>query len=637
MLKFKNQFTQILLVLTFAFFVMMAIRLSLYLMYSNDFADLTTAELLQSFVMGFRVDTITIFTFSFVFILLLIFIKKIILRQIVGVLWGATLFAIFTISFGDVLYFSFTHKHISNEIFNLLNDFNIITNMALNSYLPYTIATFIFMILFIYFSYAIFSAKPSRFVDGKQLAIYLLVTVLVLFLGIRNTLQGKAFGSADAFAVNKISSGNLALNGFFTFYRTSKNEQKHNLMQLDEAIKITKNKLETPNAKFVDENYPLFRSYEAKNKEKYNVVIVLLESWGAEHIDGFTKYKELNVTPFFKELSNESLKFTNFYANGFRSIFGITSMFTGITLPSGFEYLGRGLELSNISYLGQVAKENGYSTLAMQGGNRRSYRIDAVAHVSGFDEYYGAEDIPNIEIIEEGREARTGTYDYNLLNFYNKKISELKEPFLSFAFTSTNHPDLYLPRAEFERYPHNLNNYYGELNAYTYVDNAIKKFMQNAKKEPWFDRTIFIFTADHGNGDALNKIGKELRGNPQRLSAIEHYRIPLLIYAPKIFIPQEIKTLGSQNDIFPTIVDMLGLKANITTLGNSLFDTAVKERFVYFFAGNMIGLINEEGYIMHNFKDIVEHYGENLQERKELLFAIDTAEADLIEKNRWAK
>lgn len=636
-MKFKNQFTQILFVLFFAFFVMMTIRLTLLFMYPSDFSDLTKPELLHSLLMGFRVDMITIFTFSFLFILPLIFIKKILPRKIIGVLWGAILLTIFTISFGDVLYFNFTHKHISNEIFNLGNDFNIITNIAFNSYLPYTLGASVFTLIFLYICYIVFSTVPSTFVHGKKLVIYSLITVVILFLGIRNTIAGKSFGSADAFAVSKISSGNLALNGFFTLYRTTKSKDKHDLMKVDKAIEITKETLSTPNAKFINSDYPLFRSYESKNREKYNVVIVLLESWGAEHIDGFTKYKELNVTPFFKELSSESLKFTNFYANGFRSIFGITSMFTGITLPSGFEYLGRGLELSNISYLGRVAKENGYSTMAMQGGNRRSYRVDAVSHIAGFDEYYGAEDIPNIEVIEEGREARTGTYDHNLLNFYNKKISELKEPFLSFAFTSTNHPDLHLPRAEFERYPHNLNNYYGELNAYLYVDNAIEKFINNAKKEPWFDRTIFIFTADHGNGDALNRIGKELRGNPEHLSTIEHYRIPLIIYAPKIFKPKEITTLGSQNDIFPTIVDMLGFDANITTLGNSLFDNDVKNRFVYLFGGNMIGLINEHGYIMHNFKNVVEQYGQELEKTKELLFAIDTAEANLLETNRWAR
>lgn len=622
--------------LLLAFFIMKLIRVSLYLFYPNDFGDLTILEVMHSFFMGFRVDMITLFTFSIPFVLLFIFIKNYYVRRWIGVLWGLVLLLIFIISFSNVLYFKFIHRHLSNEIFNLGNDFNIIINIAFNSYLPYTLGAILFIVIFIIFSYKFFSLPIDTFVEKKKLLIYSFVAILVLFLGIRGTISGKAFGTSDAFATNKISSGNLALNGVFAIFKTAKNEQKHNLMDKQKAIEITKEALVTPNAPFVDDNYPLLRSYKAKNNQKHNVVIVLLESWGAEHIDGFTKYKELNITPFFKELSNESLKFTNFYANGFRSIFGITSLFTGVTLSSGFEYLGRGLELSNLSYLGTIAKQNGYSTLAMQGGNRRSYRIDAISNLAGFDEYYGAEDIPNVEIIEKGRDARTGTYDHNLLTFYNQKISTLKEPFLTFAFTSTNHPDLYLPRAELEKYPHDLNNYYGELNAYMYVDNAIKKFMENAKKEPWFDNTIFIFTADHGNGDALNEIGKKLRGDQEKLGSIEHYRIPLAIYAPKIYKPQEIATLGSQTDIFPTIVDMLGFEANITTLGTSLFDKEIEDRFVYYFAGNMIGLIKNDGYVVHNFKNVVEQKSIS-QEDINLLFAIDTAQAYLLEKNLWAK
>jgi len=164
--------------------------------------------------------------------------------------------------------------------------------------------------------------------------------------------------------------------------------------------------------------------------------------------------------------------------------------------------------------------------------------------------------------------------------------------------------------------------------------------MEGVKNEPWFDRTIFIFTSDHGGGDALNPVAREYRPDDKALAAIEHLRIPLIIYAPKIFEPKEVKTLGGHNDIFPTIVDMLGLKAEITTMGSSLFDKDVNERFVYFYAGNLIGLITNSGYIKYNFKDIVEKNAPNenlIDAMKKLLFAVDTAEAQLLEKNRWAK
>jgi phosphoglycerol transferase MdoB-like AlkP superfamily enzyme len=163
--------------------------------------------------------------------------------------------------------------------------------------------------------------------------------------------------------------------------------------------------------------------------------------------------------------------------------------------------------------------------------------------------------------------------------------------------------------------------------------------MNKVKNEPWFDRTIFIFTSDHGSGNALNKQARKYRPDDKPLASIEHFRIPLIIYAPKIFQYKEIKTLGSHNDLFPSIVDLLGWEAKITTMGSSLFDKDVNERFVYFYAGNLIGLITDDGYIKYNFKDIVESSvdKEKINKLKDMLFSVDTAEAKLLQKNRWAK
>jgi phosphoglycerol transferase MdoB-like AlkP superfamily enzyme len=614
----------------------MAIRLTLYNFYISDFSDLSSSEFYASIFMGFRVDMITIFTFSSIFIISLLLIKPPKIRAIIATIWAIILNLIFILSFSDVLYYDFIHRHISNEIFNLGDDFNIIIEMAFGSMLIYTIGATILSVVFLYTIYKIFSTKPKNFISGKKLFLVFIVTILILFLGIRNTLDRKSFGSSDAFAVNKVSSGNLALNGFFTIYRTAKKTQNHNLIALDEAIKNTKNLLKTPKAPFLDTKYPLMRNFSEKNKQKYNVVIVLLESFGAEHVDGFTKYKELNATPYFKKLSQEGLKFSNFYSNGYRSIFGITSIFTGITIPKGMQYLGKGLELSKLSYLGNIAKQNGYSTISMQASNRRSYRVDSVSALAGFDQYYGAEDMPIVEDIQKGRELSSGTYDFNMFDFYHKKLNTMKEPFLGFAFTATTHSDYHLPHEKYEKYPHGLKSYKGKLNAFGYTDDSLKRFMESVKKEPWFDRTIFIFTSDHGSGDALKR---EFRPDDKALPSIEHFRIPLIIYAPKIFKPQEIKTLGCHNDIFPTIVDMLGWRGDITVMGNSLFDEQINNRFVYFFAGNLIGLITNNGYIKYNFKNIVEKHTDdkNILKMKKLLFSIDTAEANLLKKNLWTK
>jgi len=590
--------------------------------------------------MGLRIDIISLFTFAGIFILLLTlplkFLTKPKLRQGISYLWASVLLAITSISMSDVLYFEFSRRHLSSEVFNLGNDTDLIIGMAFGSFLFYTIGAIVFSIFVIYLFTRIFHHKLSPSKSPAKAWLTSFIVLLLIVAGIRGTVTGsKSLGIADAFSVNKLCSGNLALNGFFCVYRATKKTSAHVLMDTNEAIKITQEFLSTPNAPFVDKEFPLMRAYKDVNKKDYNIVIVLLEGMGAEHLDGFTHYPELNVTPYLKELSSKGLKFNNFYSNGYRSIFGITSVYTGVSLPSGFDYLGKGLELSKLTYLGNIAQKNGYDTLAMQGANRRSYRVDAVSNLAGFKQYYGAEDIPNIEEVEGDRHVKTGTYDHNLLQFYHQKLNGLKEPFLGFAFTSTTHSDFHLPSSKYERFPMDLKDYNGYLNALIYTDSAIKRFMQKCEKEPWFDKTIFIFTSDHGSGDAANPISKEHRGDFESLTSVEHFRIPLIIYAPKVFQAKEINTLGSHVDIFPTITNYLGWKGNFTVLGNSLFDTEVKNRFVLFNGGQINGIIRPDAYLMYNFKDILETNSSNPQALLKELKAVDTAQAHLIETNKW--
>lgn len=645
---FRNQYTQLFALVFVSLFFMMIIRIFFFFLYSNYFEELSYYELFLSFFYGFRVDVISIFTFLGIFILILslpfnfIFNKN--FKFFIALCYSSFFIIILSICIGDILYFEFSNRHISNEIVALLDDIDIIFDMALNSLLPYTIISFLIFSLIFYINIKILTSKiKNENIDKNSYIIFFLI-VFILFAGIRNSVSRKSFGMADAYVVSKVSSGTLAINGFFSFYRTIftyQGAKKVKLMNYDEALPIAKELFKSQKMLFTTEKYPIQRTLKNNNNEqnKYNVLIVLLESWGAEHIDGFTKYKELNVTPYFKKLSSESLKYTNFYANGYRSIYGITSIYTGVTLPISFKYLGSGLELTRLSYLGRIAKNNGYKTIAMQGSNTRSYRVDAVSKIAGFDEFYGAEDMPNIEEVEAGRKPNTGTYDYNLFEFMHKKLNITKEPFLAFMFSSTNHSDFHLPHSKFERYPHGLADYNGYLNSLIYVDNAIERFMESVKKEPWFDNTIFIFTADHGHSDALNEVGKKLKVGSEKLPSIEHFRIPLVIYAPKIFKPKEINILGSQNDIMPTIIDILGFKGSFSAMGNSLFDETVENRFVYTFGGDQIGYIKDDCFIMHNYKKVIDGSCkiDELQVMEKELKALDSLEVELLDKNRWSE
>jgi len=359
---------------------------------------------------------------------------------------------------------------------------------------------------------------------------------------------------------------------------------------------------------------------------------MLLESWSAKYVDSFGN-NNFKVTPNFDKIANSGIKFTNFYANGQRSIIGVTAIFSGINLFPQMQYLGNGLELSSISYLGDIVKKHGYSTISMQSSKRGSFRLDSISKLAGFDSYYGAEDMSQVGNENGDRKPRFGTWDGNMYNLLFEKILKTKKPFLSFAFTSTTHVPFISPGKKWEYYSHNNKNIFGFLNTLKYADDKLGKFIQRCKKEPWFDNTIFIFLADHtvgfGNDSKLLKNLKIKMKNRD----LEGMRIPLVIYAPKIFKPKVINKVGSQVDIIPTIIDILNIDSTFTTISNSLLGN--NAGFALFSRGQTIGYVDNSGYTIHTLKNKLDQTG-NFDQEKKIKSIYQTINSLLI-KNEWYK
>ena len=621
--------------LAVSLFSLSILRLLLYIIYNSDFSSLTFEETLLSFLMGMKVDLISVVTFTSPFILLMFlpfsFTQTKGYQKIIGYGWYSVLLIIVYVIVADMVYFQFVHRHLSNEILVIGNDVHIVLDMMKEYF--YLLVLFVVYAIGLFFIFRKiinipFSQKSSSMI--REITTLLLVCVVVFFT-IRGKLIDKPFGISNAFVVNKIASGNLALNGFYTLYRTITEKKKiPTFYEAKDALTTTKKMLSSNRFRFIDEKYPLMRTNITNDLQtkRLNVVIILLESWSAEFVDSFA-HNNFGVTPYFDEIANKGLLFENFYSNGQRSIEAITSVFTGIPVLKGFNYIGDGLELSNLSYLGTLAKENGYSTLAMQSSSRSSYRVDSIAKIAGFDTYYGAEDIPDTGEEDKDKKPKFGTWDGNMFRFLHKQISLQKEPFLAFTFTATTHSPFVSPGAKWEKFPHNTNNNFGFLNTLKYADEQLGEFMQACEKEPWFENTIFIFTADHTKGATKEENNSLLTKNP-----LENMHIPLVIYAPHIFKPQKIQTIGSHASIIPTLMDLLHWEGDFTALANSLFDTSAEE-FAICAQGQIMGLINTKGYIAHSLTNILENTGGEEME-KELLSIYQSA-SQLLSQNKIYK
>ena len=87
--------------------------------------------------------------------------------------------------------------------------------------------------------------------------------------------------------------------------------------------------------------------------------------------------------------------------------------------------------------------------------------------------------------------------------------------------------------------------------------------MESARKEPWFDNTIFVLLADHGK-----MVGKADCELPQ-----SYNHIPFIIHGKDI-APQERTDFAGQVDVAPTLLGMLGISYTQNNFGINL----MKER-----------------------------------------------------------
>lgn len=596
-------------------------RLALYFTYYDVFSSLKGVVACSAFLNGIRFDLSIMLTFFALPLLMMNLPIKHAKHKLWFGFWGLVLYLFVIVAtlllIGDIIYYAEVKRHMGRELLTLSNDFGYIVSMATGPY-KFVLAIFLLYALGLFVLWikilAIEKAPLSRPI------IKFVLIIFVLFLGIRGTVDRKSINVIDAFETGDAAYGNLCLNGLFTTYHSLRKSKdiNHRYFEEDKLYNILN---------LTKSDYPLSKRYKKEDKG-YNLIFVLLESWDYDYVDSFGG-STLGLTPNFDSLVKDGVKFTKFYAAGQRSIEGIQGTLTGLPVLQGTPHLGSGLEVSNFSKLGSIAKNNGYKTIFAQSSRRRSFRIDAIARATGFDEFYGMEDMPILLDYPDPESAKFG-WDYETYMLLKEKLKDIEKPFLAYMFTGTTHTEYVKLPNRFERYPHEPNGEGGYLNSLYYSDWSLGEFMKFAKAQSWFEKTIFIFSADHAGG------------YKKKENFIEKFRIPFLIYAPKILKPQIMARTGSQLDVLPTIIDLMGFGDEFSSIGESLF--LERENLALVSGGEIMGLVDDKGYIAHTMKNRVEKgsFGETLPDEhfqglENKLMALDQISFELVIANRWAR
>ena len=298
-----------------------------------------------------------------------------------------------------------------------------------------------------------------------------------------------------------------------------------------------------------------------------NVVVFILESFSREFV-GFSN-PDLDdgcyqgFTPFLDSLMAHSLTFDYTFANGRKSIDAMPSILSSI--PYFVEpFFLTPYSLNRLSGLAKELKNLDYHTAFFHGAQNGSMGFMAFSQATGFDAYYGRENY-NEDSRFGGDKDYDGTWaiwDEPFLQYYALKMNELPQPFMTSVFTASSHHPFKVPEQYKDRFVDVDDNPLHKGIAYT--DYSLKRFFEEAKHMPWYDSTLFIFTADHGN-----------------LPDHEVYRTDLGLYSVTLFIfdpsgkikPEHRHCIAQQIDIMPTVLGYLGYDKDYIAFGNNLLTT----------------------------------------------------------------
>lgn len=416
----------------------------------------------------------------------------------------------------------------------------------------------------------IFTVK-SR-ISSIAFSLFILASI---FLGIRGRLETKSpIRVGTAYFSNYAFANQLGLNPVFTFLRSYLDANKDksdrlNLMDSELAIKNTQTFL----GRTGNESSPIAQEItpDSINTNPPNVVLVIMESMSAEKMGRYGNPD--NLTPFLDSMANNGCSFDNIYSAGTHTFNGIFS--TLFSFPAMFtKHPMKGVEIPKFNGIGSVLKKNGYSTVYFTTHDDQFDNVGGFLRGNDYEQVISQQDYP-IEKVK----STLGVPDDYLFEFAIPKLNELAKkgkPFLSVMMTASDHgpyviPDYFTPKTNDVK-----------KQVVEYADWSIKQFLTNAKKQPWFNNTIFVFIADHG---AFMDAKYDM--------PLSYNHVPLIIYAPALIkTPKAFKNFGGQIDVFPTIMNLVNLPYTNTTLGVDLFTQT--RTYTYFCNDDKLGVINNE-------------------------------------------
>jgi len=494
----------------------------------------------------------------------------------------------------DSIYYQFTLRRTTLSVFsqfqNEQNGFALFFRFLLDYW--YALLTWIALVAILWFAQKRIKWEGPQI--KKDLVFYaagiaMMPVVILLFIGggrggFKHSTRPITLSNAAEYATVP-KDINLVLNTPFALIRTAR------------ANVIEKSDYFTDETALAAVFTPVVKPDSVPFKPQ-NVVVIILESFSKEFVGAYNKDLPIEgyqgYTPFLDSLIGVSSAFQYSLANGRKSIDAMPSVICSI--PSiEVPYVLSHFSGNKVNSLPSLLKEKGYQSGFFHGAPNGSMGFQAFANLCGFDKYYGKDEY---ESDPEGGSSDDydgiwGIWDEPFFGYFGKKISTFKEPFYATIFSVSSHHPYNLPEGQQSKYPGGDRPIYKTVQ---YTDHAIKEFFSYASKQPWFQNTLFVITADHASAEIKYKEYNTTWG---------YFSIPVFFYHPQ-WKPAFSKDIIQQVDIMPTILGSLHYDKPYIAFGRNVFEK--KQPFAFNYIDNLYQLFRGDYVLRFDGKKSVELY-----------------------------
>ncbi|MBS1762194.1 MAG: LTA synthase family protein [Bacteroidetes bacterium] len=522
---------------------------------------------------GVRFDLSAIFASNLIYIILYLlpfgFTENEIYKKIISTYFILINAFCIMLNLIDVAYFSFIQKRMQFDVTGFItgekgNDlFKLLPSFFVDYW--YLFLVYILLLWILIKGYKKTKYTKPVIYESKYLvrSIIFILAAGISIISIRGGFQLKPLNIIHASQMASVANIPAVLNSPFSFMKTM---NKKGIKRVEY---------------FPPETISSVHNFSTGNFRKLNIVIILIESLSS-------KYVNKSTTPFLDSLFQNSLYFTNAYANARESIQGIPAVIASIPSWQDEAFIFSPYSTNSITSFPSLLKPFGYKSFFFHGGTNGTMGFNSFSSLAGFDKYYGRSEFSN----EVEFDGNWGIWDEPFLKFMASKLKETSQPFISAYFTLNPHHPFIVPK----KYKDKFKNFSDPfLNTLEYEDYALREFFNSVQSEEWFRNTLFIFTADH-----TSPVTEGVK------TILDNYHVPIAFYLPGNSLKGLNNLPANQVDILPTTMDLINFPNSFFSLGNSLFKQ--ENNTAVFYNSGVFTQVAASNILQFNSEKVISFY-----------------------------